>query len=103
MKSYNQSIYNSSYYCLTSFPQALKFKILVKNKKVGTIEESMLRRELDSHGETGEISDCEYLSDEDETDDKAPIYPKSGAVKRKIEYKPPATPRKKTKVTFVLN
>ncbi|XP_009941298.2 1-phosphatidylinositol 4,5-bisphosphate phosphodiesterase zeta-1 [Opisthocomus hoazin] len=79
-------------------PEALKFKILVKNKKVGTIEESMLRRELDSHGETGEISDCEYLSDEDETDDKAPIYPKSGAVKRKIEYKPPATPRKKTKM-----
>ncbi|XP_029896833.1 1-phosphatidylinositol 4,5-bisphosphate phosphodiesterase zeta-1 [Aquila chrysaetos chrysaetos] len=51
-------------------PEALKFKILVKNKKVGTIEESMLRRNLDSHGETGEISEFEIISDEDETDEK---------------------------------
>ncbi|NXJ59671.1 PLCZ1 phosphodiesterase, partial [Rostratula benghalensis] len=79
-------------------PEALKFKILVKNKKVGTIEEGMLRRDLDSHGETGEVSDIENISDEDETDDKAPLLPKNGSAKRKSEENPPAPPRKKAKM-----
>ncbi|NXW51143.1 PLCZ1 phosphodiesterase, partial [Nyctiprogne leucopyga] len=79
-------------------PEALKFKILVKNKKVGTIEESMLRRDLDSHGETGDVSDFEILSDEDEFDDKAPLCPRSDSSKRKSEYRPSHTPRKKAKV-----
>ncbi|NXS99786.1 PLCZ1 phosphodiesterase, partial [Jacana jacana] len=79
-------------------PEALKFKILVKNKKVGTIEEGMVRRDLDSHGETEEVSDIEYISDEDEIDDKAPLLPKNGSAKRKSEENPPAPPRKKTKM-----
>ncbi|NWX77196.1 PLCZ1 phosphodiesterase, partial [Alca torda] len=87
-----------SYYCLTSFLQALKFKILVKNKKVGTIEEGMLRRNLDSHGETGEISDLENMSDEDESDERAPLFPRNDSSKRKSEQKPPAPPRKKAKM-----
>ncbi|XP_010140648.1 PREDICTED: 1-phosphatidylinositol 4,5-bisphosphate phosphodiesterase zeta-1-like, partial [Buceros rhinoceros silvestris] len=75
---------------------ALKFKILIKNKKVGTIEESMLRRELDKHGETGEVSDFDVLSDEDETDEETPLYPKASSSKRKRGYTP-TTPRKKAK------
>ncbi|NWR53902.1 PLCZ1 phosphodiesterase, partial [Bucorvus abyssinicus] len=79
-------------------PEALKFKILIKNKKVGTIEEGMLRRELDSRGETEELSEFEYLSDdEDETAEKAPLYPKGDSLKRKRGYTP-TTPRKKAKV-----
>ncbi|XP_067415072.1 1-phosphatidylinositol 4,5-bisphosphate phosphodiesterase zeta-1 [Emydura macquarii macquarii] len=36
-------------------PESLKFKILVKNKKVGTLEDTLLRRDLDSHGQIGEF------------------------------------------------
>ncbi|NXV43307.1 PLCZ1 phosphodiesterase, partial [Uria aalge] len=79
-------------------PEALKFKILVKNKKVGTIEEGMLRRNLDSHGETGEITDLENISDEDESDERAPLFPRNDSSKRKSEQKPPAPPRKKAKM-----
>ncbi|NXN50357.1 PLCZ1 phosphodiesterase, partial [Rynchops niger] len=79
-------------------PEALKFKILVKNKKVGTIEEGMLRRNLDSHGETGEISDLENMSDEDESDERPLLFPRNDSSKRKSEQKPPAPPRKKAKM-----
>ncbi|NXL00415.1 PLCZ1 phosphodiesterase, partial [Mesembrinibis cayennensis] len=79
-------------------PEALKFKILVKNKKVGTIEEGMLRRNLDTHGETGEISESENMSEEDETDAKAPLFPKSDSSKRKSECRPSSPPRKKAKM-----
>ncbi|XP_009469310.1 PREDICTED: 1-phosphatidylinositol 4,5-bisphosphate phosphodiesterase zeta-1 [Nipponia nippon] len=79
-------------------PEALKFKILVKNKKIGTIEEGMLRRDLDNHGETGEISESENMSEEDETDEKAPLCPKSDSSKRKSERKPSPPPRKKAKI-----
>uniref|UniRef100_A0A8C3JM79 Phosphoinositide phospholipase C n=1 Tax=Calidris pygmaea TaxID=425635 RepID=A0A8C3JM79_9CHAR len=79
-------------------PEALKFKILIKNKKVGTIEEGMLRREFDSHGETGEVSDVENISDEDEIDEKAPLLSKNDSTKRKSEQNPPAPPRKKVKM-----
>lgn len=98
MKTYNSSTHNSSYYYLISFLQALKFKILIKNKKVGTIEETMLRKGQDSHGETAEISEEEYSSEEDETDEKAPLQPKGNSSKRKGENKPSSTPRKKAKV-----
>ncbi|XP_074681466.1 1-phosphatidylinositol 4,5-bisphosphate phosphodiesterase zeta-1 [Strix aluco] len=79
-------------------PEALKFKILIKNKKVGTIEEGMIRRNSDSHGETGVISEFEYLSDEDETDEKAPLYPRSHSSKRKREHIHSPSPRKKAKM-----
>ncbi|NXL35554.1 PLCZ1 phosphodiesterase, partial [Glaucidium brasilianum] len=81
-------------------PEALKFKILIKNKKVGTIEEGMLRGDTDSHGETGEISDFEYLSDEGETDEKAVLYPRTRSAKRKSDPRHSAPPRKKAKVNF---
>ncbi|NXG78106.1 PLCZ1 phosphodiesterase, partial [Baryphthengus martii] len=79
-------------------PEALKFKILVKNKKVGTIEESMLRRNLDSHGETGEISETENMSEEDEIDEKTPLYQTNASLKRKSNNIPSTPPRKKTKM-----
>ncbi|XP_074757421.1 1-phosphatidylinositol 4,5-bisphosphate phosphodiesterase zeta-1 [Athene noctua] len=79
-------------------PEELKFKILIKNKKVGTIEEGMLRRNTDSHGETGEISEFEYLSDEAETDEKAPLYPRTRSSKRKSEHGHSLPPRKKAKM-----
>ncbi|XP_035406726.1 1-phosphatidylinositol 4,5-bisphosphate phosphodiesterase zeta-1 [Cygnus atratus] len=79
-------------------PEALKFKILVKNKKVGTIEETMLRKGQDSHGETGEIFEEEYTSEEDETDEKAPLQQKSDSSKRKSENRLSSLPRKKAKM-----
>ncbi|XP_014792777.1 PREDICTED: 1-phosphatidylinositol 4,5-bisphosphate phosphodiesterase zeta-1 [Calidris pugnax] len=79
-------------------PEALKFKILIKNKKVGTIEEGMLRRDFGSHGETGEVSDVENVTDEDEIDDKAPLLSKNDSTKRKSEQNPPSPPRKKMKM-----
>ncbi|KFZ49581.1 1-phosphatidylinositol 4,5-bisphosphate phosphodiesterase zeta-1, partial [Antrostomus carolinensis] len=79
-------------------PEALKFKILVKNKKVGTIEESMVRRDLDSHGETGDVSDFEMTSDEDDFDERTPLCTRCDSSKRKSEHRPSHTARKKAKV-----
>ncbi|XP_065598593.1 1-phosphatidylinositol 4,5-bisphosphate phosphodiesterase zeta-1 [Cyrtonyx montezumae] len=78
-------------------PEELKFKILIKNKKCGTIEETMLRKGQDSRGETGELSDEENTSSEDETDEKAPLRKKAGT-KRKSEDKISLAPRKKSKM-----
>lgn len=75
---------------------------MVKNKKSGTIEETMLRKGQDSHGETGEVSEEEITSSDEETDEKAPLYPKSGLSKRKSEGISSHPPRKKAKVkTYV--
>ncbi|XP_030335044.1 1-phosphatidylinositol 4,5-bisphosphate phosphodiesterase zeta-1 [Strigops habroptila] len=83
-------------------PEALKFKILIKNKKVGTLEESMLRRDLDSHGEKGEVSESENVSDdEDDSDDTAPLWPQHDSSKRKGEGTSSAPPRKKAKMKKV--
>ncbi|NXX43837.1 PLCZ1 phosphodiesterase, partial [Tricholaema leucomelas] len=79
-------------------PEALKFKILVKNKKVGTIEEGMLRRHMDRHGETGEVSDSENASDEEETGEKTPLYQKTDSLKRKNDSRHSTPPRKKSKM-----
>ncbi|NXN97391.1 PLCZ1 phosphodiesterase, partial [Rhinopomastus cyanomelas] len=79
-------------------PEALKFKILIKNKKIGTIEEGMLRRGLDSRGETGEISDSDSMSDEEDTEDKPIHHRRHSGLKRKSEAKICPTPRKKAKM-----
>lgn len=73
---------------------------MVKNKKSGTIEETMLRKGQDSHGETGEVSEEELTSsdEETETDEKTPLYPKKGSSKRKSEGRSSPPPRKKAKV-----
>ncbi|XP_043824149.1 1-phosphatidylinositol 4,5-bisphosphate phosphodiesterase zeta-1 [Dromiciops gliroides] len=46
-------------------PEALKFKILVKNKKIGTIEETVERIGSDKHGQI-----VEYEEDEEDEDDE---------------------------------
>ncbi|XP_062472731.1 1-phosphatidylinositol 4,5-bisphosphate phosphodiesterase zeta-1 [Pezoporus occidentalis] len=80
-------------------PEALKFKILIKNKKVGTVEESVLRRDLDSHGETVEASASENISDDaDDSADTASLCPQRDSSKRKGEGTPSASSRKKAKM-----
>ncbi|KAH1187182.1 hypothetical protein KIL84_019931, partial [Mauremys mutica] len=79
-------------------PEELKFKILVKNKKVGTLEETVLRRGLDSHGEIGEFVEEVEQSEDDEADESTPAPPKSPVLKRRNAVKrSPPTPRKKRK------
>ncbi|NXI44473.1 PLCZ1 phosphodiesterase, partial [Galbula dea] len=82
-------------------PEALKFKILIKNKKIGTIEEGMLRKDHDSLGEMGEVSESELASDEDETDEATPLHTKGVSTKRKSELRPSTPARKKAKVKKV--
>ncbi|XP_068962150.1 1-phosphatidylinositol 4,5-bisphosphate phosphodiesterase zeta-1 [Petaurus breviceps papuanus] len=69
-------------------PEALKFKILVKNKKIGTIEETIKRLGNDKHGQ---IVECEEEEDEeyDEEDSEEHInspmlFPKTKTRKIKI-------------------
>ncbi|NWJ04919.1 PLCZ1 phosphodiesterase, partial [Crypturellus undulatus] len=77
-------------------PEALKFKILIKNKKVGTLEETILRKGKDSHGETGEI--IEEAEDDEEGDEKSPSSPLIELPKRKSESESTPPPRKKPKM-----
>ncbi|XP_053944699.1 1-phosphatidylinositol 4,5-bisphosphate phosphodiesterase zeta-1 [Cuculus canorus] len=79
-------------------PEELKFKILLKNKKVGTIEDGLLRRESGSRGEAVEISDSENITEEDDTDDKTPLYPRRTSAKRKSDHRSSPPPRKKSKI-----
>jgi phosphatidylinositol phospholipase C zeta len=50
------------------FTQALKFKILVKNKKIGTLKETQERKGLDKHGKVGEWEE-EVLDPEEEEEE----------------------------------
>lgn len=61
----------------------------------------MLRRNFDRRGETVEITDSENLSDEDETDETAPLCSKSDSSKRKSDRRSSPLPRKKAKVIFI--
>ncbi|CAM4468331.1 unnamed protein product, partial [Caretta caretta] len=82
-------------------PELLKFKILIKNKKVGTLEETVLRRGLDSHGEIGEFLEEVEQSEDDETEESTLLPPKSPQLKRRnaIRRSPPL-PRKKLKSSW---
>ncbi|XP_041340435.1 1-phosphatidylinositol 4,5-bisphosphate phosphodiesterase zeta-1 [Pyrgilauda ruficollis] len=77
-------------------PEALKFKVLIKNKKVGTHEQSMLRMEEDYVGEAEEVSDSDIQSDEDYPEDMAPYETRSPSRRRDRKYSPP--PQKKSKM-----
>ncbi|NXH24668.1 PLCZ1 phosphodiesterase, partial [Myiagra hebetior] len=79
-------------------PEALKFKVLVKNKKAGTIEESMLRMDDDYLGETEDLSDSDSLSDDDDTDDTLPLRRSKSPTKRKADRRFSLPPQKKSKV-----
>lgn len=61
----------------------------------------MLRRHTDRHGETGEVSDSEDGSDEEEAHEKTPLNQKTGSFKRKSVTKHSTPPRKRSKVTFI--
>ncbi|KAI1238753.1 hypothetical protein IHE44_0011839 [Lamprotornis superbus] len=77
-------------------PEALKFKVLIKNKKVGTFEESLLRMEDDYHGETEEMSDSDIQSDDEDSDDTLLQPPRSPA-KRRGDPRSSIPPQKKTR------
>lgn len=80
------------------FPQALKFKILIKNKKVGTLQDTILRRGLDTHGEVVEFEEEVDQSEDEEAAESKPT-PKTPQPKRKtVEKKSSSPPRKKPKV-----
>ncbi|XP_044308102.1 1-phosphatidylinositol 4,5-bisphosphate phosphodiesterase zeta-1, partial [Varanus komodoensis] len=76
-------------------PEALKFKIMIKNKKIGTLEETLARKGTDSHGQMGEFEE-EGTSDEELEDD--PSHPKQPLLKkRRARWKHSSPPRKKQK------
>ncbi|NWS94031.1 PLCZ1 phosphodiesterase, partial [Mionectes macconnelli] len=90
-------------------PEALKFKVLIKNKKVGTLEEGMLRTDetgaetgaetlAETGFETEDISGSDLLSDE-ETDETIPIYQSRSPSKRRGDRRRSSEPpSKKSKV-----
>ncbi|NXA10122.1 PLCZ1 phosphodiesterase, partial [Sapayoa aenigma] len=81
-------------------PEELKFKVLIKNKKVGTIEEGMLRMEDNTQAETEDISDSEMVSSED-TDETIPLHSRRNSMKRRGDRRDSALPpQKKPKVAF---
>ncbi|NWU40388.1 PLCZ1 phosphodiesterase, partial [Hylia prasina] len=77
-------------------PEALKFKVLIKNKKVGTLEQSLLRMEEDCHGETEELSETD--SEDRDSDDTLPLQQTRSPAKRKGERRSSLLPQKKPKV-----
>ncbi|NXM75582.1 PLCZ1 phosphodiesterase, partial [Serilophus lunatus] len=79
-------------------PEALKFKVLIKNKKVGTIEEGMLRTDDDIREVTDEEDEAgsETTSGTDDTDETIPLHP-SPAKRRGETRKSPILPPRKRK------
>ncbi|XP_075753864.1 1-phosphatidylinositol 4,5-bisphosphate phosphodiesterase zeta-1 [Pelodiscus sinensis] len=83
-------------------PELLKFKVLVKNKKAGTLERTVQRRGLDSHGAIEELEEEVGQSEDDDGEEIRPEPPKSPLLKRKnaIKRSPPPN-RKKLKIKKV--
>ncbi|XP_058708780.1 1-phosphatidylinositol 4,5-bisphosphate phosphodiesterase zeta-1-like [Poecile atricapillus] len=79
-------------------PEALKFKVLIKNKKVGTIEEGLLRMDAEYGGETEELSDSESESEDDDADDTLPLQPSRSPTRRRRDHRLSPPPQKKPKV-----
>ncbi|KAL8222272.1 UNVERIFIED_CONTAM: 1-phosphatidylinositol 4,5-bisphosphate phosphodiesterase zeta-1 [Gekko kuhli] len=79
-------------------PEALKFKIIIKNKKLGTLEETLERTGTDIHGQTGEFEEVQTTDDEidDEPSAKEPLLKK-----RRASWKGAGPPRKKQKMKKV--
>ncbi|NXR25285.1 PLCZ1 phosphodiesterase, partial [Cinclus mexicanus] len=82
-------------------PEALKFKVLIKNKKVGTLEASLLRMEDDCHGQMEELSDSDFQSDDEDSDDMLPLQRSRSPTKRKGDPRSSIPPQKKTRVKKV--
>ncbi|NWY73577.1 PLCZ1 phosphodiesterase, partial [Erithacus rubecula] len=81
-------------------PEALRFKVLIKNKKVGTVEESLLRVEDGYHGEVEEMSESDAPSDED-SEDTTPLRLTRTPSKRRRGSQLSTPPHKRTKVKRV--
>ncbi|NXL78669.1 PLCZ1 phosphodiesterase, partial [Leptocoma aspasia] len=79
-------------------PEALKFKVLIKNKKVGTLEQSLLRMQEDYHGEAEDVSDSDLQSDDEDTDDTLPLQRTRTPTKRRVDHRTSPSPHKKPKV-----
>ncbi|XP_077196226.1 1-phosphatidylinositol 4,5-bisphosphate phosphodiesterase zeta-1-like isoform X2 [Paroedura picta] len=81
-------------------PEDLKFKILIKNKKLGTLEETLDRMGTDFHGQTGEFEEVETT--DDELDDEPSASAKQPLLKkRRSSSKGAGPPRKKQKIKKV--
>ncbi|NXO45629.1 PLCZ1 phosphodiesterase, partial [Locustella ochotensis] len=79
-------------------PEALKFKVLIKNKKVGTLEQTLLRMEEEYNGEAEELSDSYSDSASEDSEDTIPLQQTRTPSKRKGERKSSLLPQKKKKV-----
>lgn len=62
----------------------------------------MLRMDEDNHGETEELSDSDFLSEDEETDDTIPLQRSKSPIKRRADRRSSPPPQKKPKVTFAL-
>ncbi|NWT68328.1 PLCZ1 phosphodiesterase, partial [Prunella himalayana] len=78
-------------------PEALKHKVLIKNKKVGTHDQSMLRMEEEYRGEAEEVSDSDAQSDDDDREDELPQRSRSPS-KRRGDYRSSPLPHKRSKL-----
>ncbi|XP_050180481.1 1-phosphatidylinositol 4,5-bisphosphate phosphodiesterase zeta-1 isoform X2 [Myiozetetes cayanensis] len=85
-------------------PEALKFKVLIKNKKIGTLEEGMLRTDDETGAETlaDTVADPEDLSDsmsDDDSEETAVLYQSRSPSKRRGDRRSTSSPLpKKSKV-----
>ncbi|NXT16031.1 PLCZ1 phosphodiesterase, partial [Prunella fulvescens] len=87
----------NSYFILPQL-RALKHKVLIKNKKVGTHDQSMLRMEEDYRGEAEEVSDSDAQSDDDDDrEDESPHRSRSPS-KRRGDYRSSPLPHKRSKL-----
>ncbi|NWU02652.1 PLCZ1 phosphodiesterase, partial [Urocynchramus pylzowi] len=80
-------------------PEALKHKVLIKNKKVGTHEQSMLRMDEDYYGEAEEVSDSDVQSDDDDDMEEisSPLQRSRTPTKRRGDRRSTPSPQKKSR------
>ncbi|KAM7114764.1 1-phosphatidylinositol 4,5-bisphosphate phosphodiesterase zeta-1 [Molossus nigricans] len=91
-------------------PEALKFKILVRNKKIGSLLETYARKGSDKHGQVEEYEEYEE-TDQDEEEDKVKESPSLDNLKNSPEIQRqsksitglPVSKKKKVKVAVALS
>ncbi|KAM5334996.1 1-phosphatidylinositol 4,5-bisphosphate phosphodiesterase zeta-1 isoform 1-T1 [Glossophaga mutica] len=91
-------------------PEALKFKILVRNKKIGTLTETHARRGSDKHGQVEEYDEYEEMDQEEEEDkdipsesSDAPKVTSEKETRSRSIVKLPLFKKKKVKVAMALS
>ncbi|XP_049638855.1 1-phosphatidylinositol 4,5-bisphosphate phosphodiesterase zeta-1 [Suncus etruscus] len=89
-------------------PEALKFKVLVKNKKIGTLKETHERKGSMKHGQVVEIEEEEDQEEEETNTKYSEIYDSQKSHERE-QLKPPSSivlslfKKKKVKVALALS